>query len=268
MKAIPMFFCFILFVVSAFGQNYKADNPQSAVSGEILPVKTFAIETGFGMQINSKNNYAFNYNETLVRIGMMKLMEMTVGFKIPATLQTGVIKQHNVGFASPKLGLKVLMKEKNGGKMGLAFVGEAGINFGSKNYKDTKVLPAFRVAMDVDLSDNTNLRVNYGAEWKENRLVIDPEGNPVIDPFFVIALNLNQTINEKWMAFVEIYANVKHNNFRNDYNLNGGMVYRMKDNMQVHFAAGAGLSPKSPRGNLSVGFAGLWPEKNMNPTLE
>jgi hypothetical protein len=259
-----VFLCF----QTAFAQNYKADNPQSTISGVIIPVKTFAIETGFSMQINNKNNYAFNYNETLVRIGMMKLMEMTVGLKIPATLQTGINNQHNTGFASPKLGLKVLMKEKDGGKMGLAFVGEAGVNFGSKNFKDTKVLPAFRVAMDIDLSAKTNLRVNYGAEWKENRMVIDPEGNPVIDPFFVIALNLNQTINEHLMAFVEIYANVKHDNFRNDYNLNGGLIYRMQQNMQVHFAAGAGLSPQSPRGNVSVGFAGLWPEKNINPTIE
>ncbi|MEZ5008189.1 MAG: transporter [Chitinophagales bacterium] len=240
--------------------TYIADRPQLTTSGVILPVKTFAIETGFRANIIDQDNYSFNYNQTLVRIGMMKLMEMTVGFRVPGTLSNG---NHEIGFASPKAGLKVLMKEKGDGNMGLAFVGEAGINFGTKNFKDTKVLPAFRVAMDIDLSDKTNMRINYGAEWRENLQVLDTEGNPAIDPFFVVALNVNQQFSDKITAFVEVYANVKHNNFRNDYFLNGGLIYKMKSNVQLDFAAGAGLSPNSPRGNVQIGFSGIWPKKNI-----
>lgn len=273
MKFLPTFILLSIFAFGSFAQGnsdeaitetayvYRADRPQKATSGEIIPLKTFAIESGFGMDFRSKNNYTFNYNQTLIRVGMMKLMEMTVGFKVPATLING---KHQAGFASPKVGLKVLMKEKvDGGKMGLAFVGEAGLNFGSKNFKDTKVLPAFRVAMDVDLSDKTNMRINYGAEWRENYKIIDKEGNPVIDPFFVIALNINQAFSEKLIGFVEVFANVKHDNFRNDYLLNAGLIYKLKNNVQIDIAGGAGLSPNSPRGNLQIGFSGLWPKKNI-----
>ena len=42
--------------------TYRADRPQLATSGEILPVKTFAIESGFRVNIIDQNNYAFFYN--------------------------------------------------------------------------------------------------------------------------------------------------------------------------------------------------------------
>lgn len=241
--------------------TYRADRPQLATSGEILPVKTFAIESGFRVNIIDQNNYAFHYNQTLVRIGMMKLMEMTVGLRVPGTLMAG---KHEIGFASPKIGLKVLMKQKeDGSNMGLAFVGEAGINFGTENFKDTKVLPAFRIAMDIDLNEKTNMRINYGAEWRENRKVLDTEGNPAIDPFFIVALDINREFGDKIIGYLEVYANVKHDNFRSDYLLNGGLIYKLKSNVQLDVAAGAGLSPDSPRGVVQIGFSGVWPKKNL-----
>ncbi len=240
---------------------YRADRPQMTISGEIVPLKTIAFESGVKMDFQKENNYYFNYNKTLLRIGMMKLMEMTVGLKVPGSL---INRAHQTGFASPKLGLKVLMKKKEDGvKMGIAFIFDGSINFGTNNFKDTKFLPSFRVAADVDFSPKTNLRLNYGAEWKENRLVLDSEGNPAIDPFIILGASLNQTLNEHLIIFFEAFASLKYNNFRNDYLLNAGLIYKLKNNIQFDIAGGAGLSPKSPRGNIQIGFSGLWPKKNI-----
>ena len=262
MKFVCTFFIFLFYVNTVFAQNYKPDRPQAALSGEIVPLKTFAIETGFDFQINKKGNYSIQYNETLVRIG---LMEMTVGFKIPATLQTnGITNQHQVGFASPKLGMKVFLKQKDEeSRMGIAFIFDGSINFGSKNFKDTKILPSFRVAADVDLNEKTNLLLNYGAEWRENWLVIDPEGNPVIDPFIVLAGSISHTFKDKHVLFIGVNASVKYNNFRSDYFAQSGYMLKLKNNMQLDIAASAGLSPKSPRAILQLGFSGIWPKKNL-----
>lgn len=265
MKTISIICICLVFINSSFAQSYKSDRPQTAISGEIVPIKTFAIETGFDFQINKKGNYSIQYNETLVRIGMMKLMEMTVGFKIPATLQTnGITNQHQVGFASPKLGMKVFLKQKDENtRMGIAFIFDGSINFGSKDFKDTKILPSFRVAADVDLNEKTNLLLNYGAEWRENWLVIDPEGNPVIDPFIVLAGSISHTFKDKHILFVGVNASVKYNNFRSNYFAQSGYMLKLKNNMQLDVAASAGLSPKSPRAILQLGFSGVWPKKNM-----
>jgi len=259
-------FCFKTIIA----QTYKADRPQAAFSSEIVPLKTFAVETGFSVRLNNAHNYAFNYNETNIRIGMMKLMEMTVGFKVPGTLATSTHpNQHAIGIASPKLGLKVLMKKKEEGvKMGIAFIFDGSINFGTNNFKDAKILPSFRVAADVDFNEKTNLLLNYGAAWLENRLVIDPEGNPVIDPFIVLAGSLSHRFTDQHVLFFGINATIKYNNFRSDYFATGGYIFKLKDNMQIDISASAGLSPNSPRGIINIGFAGCWPKRNLNVPLE
>lgn len=241
---------------------YKPDLAQMTISGEIVPIKTVAVESRFLEEIIEKDNYAFNLNETLIRIGMMELMEMTVGFRVPATLING---QSNFGMASPKLGLKVFLKRKSiDSKMGIIFAFDGSINFGTEDFKDTKILPSFRVAADVDFSSKTNLRLNYGAAWKENRLVLDPEGNPVIDPFIELAGSINQKLGKRVILYVEVAASLKYNNFRSSYFLNTGLQIPVKKNVFVHVGGGAGLSPDSPRGSVQVGFSGLWPKKNLS----
>ena len=258
-------FCIILqfttFFNDVFAQEYRADRPQLTLSGDIVPIKTFAVESGFRSYIVDKNEYEFNYNQTWIRIGMMKLMEMTIGIRVPATIMNA---QHEIGLASPKLGLKVFLKQKEAGvKMGIAFIFEGSINFGTDNFKDAKFLPSFRVAADVDFNESTNLRLNYGAEWRENRKIIDPEGNPVIDPFIVLAANLNQDFGEKVTGFVEVFISFKYNDIKSDYIFNGGLIIKPKNNFHIDLSAGAGLSPESPRGIVQVGLSGLWPKRNI-----
>jgi len=253
-----------------YSQNYSIDRPQFAISGEIIPVKTFAIESGTEVEFLRSGHYNFNYKDLTVRISMLKLMEMYFGFTVPATLipkSPGSDEMvHNAGFASPKAGVKIIMKEKEEGvRMGLAFIGDASLNFGSKDFRDTKILPSFKIAMDIDWTDRTNMRVNYGIVWLENKAVIDTEGNPAIDPFVLVALGLNRRLNNKLSLFGEFFAQVKYNNFRSSYFAAGGLIIHVKENVQLDISGGAGLSPKSSRGFIKLGWGGLWPVKNLTP---
>lgn len=259
-----------LLTTPGIAQDYRADRPLYSISAEIVPVKTFAPECGHSATFISSGQYRFQYADLQVRIGMMKLMEMTVALESPALLtRSGGNLRHSAGLASPKLGLKILMKEKEPGtKMGLAFSGGASFNIGSKNFRNTKILPSFRIGMDIDWSAKTNMRINYGVVWMENRKVIDPEGNPVIDPFMTVSAAVIQEVHPKLSVFGEIYALVKYDNFRSDYQAHTGLLIAVKPDVQLDISGGAGLSPASSRGFVSIGFAGLWPAKNRMPTAE
>ena len=265
----------IFIVVSIFsstGQSYRPERPHVARSGYVLPINTFSLEFGSDVEVIDADHLGVNHAQLDLRIGMMKLMEMTFGFSLPGRWQPvddPVVRSNGheyiVGFASPKLGVKLTMKEKEeASKMAMAFFGSASLNLGSKRFKDTKVLPAFSVAMDIDWNERTNMRVNYGVVWKENNLVFDPEGNPVIDPFVLVALNVNGRLNDKLSMFGEFHALVKHNNFKSGYYMSGGWIVHLKDNVQLDISGGAGLSPESSLGMARIGFSGLWPKKNIS----
>ncbi len=258
---------FFFFINYAFSQVYKADRPHQIITGEIIPEKTFAVESGISALIMDKNNYSFNYNTTHLRLGMMPLMEMTASFSIPA-IYFKPTKYHNAGIASPRIGAKIYMKQKSeDSKSSLIFFFDASVNIGTNDFKDSKVLPQFRVAMDIDVNERTNLILNYGLRWLENQAIIDEEDNPAIDHFLVAGGMISNEVKEKLKLFAEFIAQVKHNDLKQDYRINGGFIYNLKDNIQIDFSAGAGLSPNSSRGNINIGFAGLWPKKNI-PNLE
>jgi hypothetical protein len=262
----------LFFLVTAVrytdAQGYRPDRPYAAKSGYITPVKTFSWEHGSVVEIIDRNNFAFDHIDLNVRIGMMKLMEMSLGISVPAirdpVLENNDNKPYKIGFASPRLGIKVAMKEKEDqGRMAMAFFGQAGLNFGSEDFKDTKILPAFSIAMDIDWNERTNMRVNYGMIWLENRSVIDPEDNPVIDPYIHVAVDVTGRINDRLAVFGEIFGRVKYNNFRSGYYAAFGTVLHLQDNAQLDISGGAGLSPESSRGFVQIGFSGLWPKKNI-----
>ena len=65
------------------------------------------------IEIVEKDQLAFNHAALNVRIGMMKLMEMSFGLSVPARLnKSGGNTVYTSGFASPELGVKITMKEK------------------------------------------------------------------------------------------------------------------------------------------------------------
>lgn len=254
----------IVIATPVSAQEVRFDRPLESISADILPVKTIAVESGLAFEYMNSKAFSYRTPDIQARIGMMKLMEMTVGLQVKG-IRSSVngSTSNRVGFVSPVLGLKVTMKEREASKIGIAFSGGASLNFGSKQFKDTKILPNFKVAMDVNWNERANTRINYGIAWQENRKVIDPEGKPVIDPFILVALSTIGTITEKLALFGEFSALVKHDNFRSDYFLGGGLLVRSSNDMQFDLSGRAGLSPQSPRFEFRLGFSGIWPKKNI-----
>ncbi|MCP4120918.1 MAG: hypothetical protein GY751_04125 [Bacteroidetes bacterium] len=241
------------------------DRPMYSFSANVLKLKTFSIETGSAALIADKNTYLFDYQSIKVRFATLKTMEMFVQVRVPGLYQrTDGGNKHRIGLASPATGAKIIMKRKEGEeKMGMAFLGSVTANFGTKEFKNTKLLPQFRIAMDIDWNEKTNMRVNYGVIWLENKSIIDPEDNPVVDPYVTVSTSVCHQVKPKLDIFGEFYALVKFNNFRQDYVLNGGFVIHVKENVQLDISGGAGLSPNSPRGVVNIGFGGIWPKKNL-----
>jgi len=242
------------------------DRPMYSLSANVLKVKTFAVEAGYTATIIDKNTFLFDYQSLKVRFATLKTMEMFVQVRVPGLYYKNIEdgKKHQSGFASPATGLKIIMKQKEGdAKMGMAFMGSVTANFGSRAFKNTKLLPQFRIAMDIDWNEKTNMRVNYGVIWLENKNLIDPEDNPVVDPFISVSTSISHSVRPKLDLFAEFFGLMKFNNFRQDYVLNGGFIIHVKENVQLDISGGAGLSPDSPRGLLKIGFGGIWPKKNL-----
>ena len=241
------------------------DRPIYSISANVMGLKTFAIEAGNAVSIIDKNAYVFDYQSIKIRFATLNTMEMFVSARIPALYyKDDGEKVHRTGIASPSTGLKIIMKrKKEDTKMGMAFLGSVTANFGSKEFKNAKLLPQFRIAMDVDWNEKTNQRVNYGVIWLENRDLLDPQDNPVIDPYITVSTSISHAVKPKLTLFAEIFALLKFDDFTQDYFAQGGLIIHVRDNVQLDISGGAGLSPESPRGILQIGFGGIWPKKNL-----
>lgn len=256
--------------LSATAQQRGIDRPFYAISGYVLQQKTFAVESGFRATVVNRDAYQFEYQSLKVRFATLNTMEMFVALRVPATVFRGPGGTvHRSGFASPATGLKIIMKKKEEGqRMGMAFMGMVETNFGSKDFRNTKLLPQFRIAMDIDWNERTNMRVNYGVQWQENPAVTDAESNPAIDPYITVALSTAGRVSDKLTVFGEAAMLVKYNDFSQAYYLNGGLIVHLRDNVQLDISGGAGLSPDSPRGLVQIGFGGIWPKKNLAGPVE
>jgi len=219
-------------------QEMITDRPDATESPNTVPLKSIQIETG-GLFVSNKNQgiktELWNYNNTLIRFGILKNLELRLAFAVSETregLNNEDLKVVASGFSPLVLGAKVAITEEKGLLPDIGLMIHMSFPFlASEDYKPETTGVSFRFAFAHTLSEKSSLSYNLGARWGDD----SPEAA------YIYTISYGYSITEKIGAYAEIYGNFPEDSSSN-HSWDAGLTYLIKHNLQLDATIGSGLS--------------------------
>ena len=226
----------ILFIVLGFSQeeNIVTDYPGQATGSSVIPKKRFQIETG--ASFNFSNPVLYNIPGLILRYGINKNVE--VRYEGGNFLQTaGKPKIDNA------LGTKIILINKHSIQIALIHLFTES-SFTDKFYFGTRTFFFMLFNLwKLSIYNNVGYSVVLSGEEKA---------------FYVLGTSVS--ITNDFSLFGEIYNDVINGKYTTP-NINGGLTYRIKKNMEVGLWSGYEITSKLNYAGLSVGIYPVRKEK-------
>ena len=226
----------MLFISDYAFAQISTDRPDQTESSLVLPKGTIQIESGF---VSNKNEYIFP--NTLFRVGVFK--------KVEFRFNTNYIINKNVKFGEEKLssfsdleiGTKIQIYNSEISKTSIAFLTHLSIPSANKYYSNNTTGLLSRILISHELNNNFDIGYNIGYDkFKNEKGVI------------VYTVALGKGINN-WGIYCELYGNISDS--QSDLYFDGGLVYLLKDNLQLDVSYGAGINNTSNYFSAGVSWA-------------
>jgi hypothetical protein len=249
--SVLLFFSFI----HSKAQELVTDRPDQTESAEVVPLRMLQAETGFmlgGDSNGETKSQSLAYNSTLFRYGLLKNMELRLGFEYLGD-KTRIINTDSVnttsGFAPLYTGLKIKVRDEEGWRPSVAFIGALVLPFtAAGSYKPGNTGAEMILAFSNTLTDHLSLGYNLGAIW---------DGKTAA-PHYLYSVSLGINISEKMDAFVESYGNIPANG--DVQNLaDAGLTLKVKPDFQLDLSSGIGITRNAPDYFISFGFTYRFP---------
>jgi len=252
---------FLLIIVSFVSQNLVAQNnnestemitdrPDATESPNTVPLKSLQIETGGfyeSFEENKIKTETYGYNTTLFRYGVLKNLELRVGFnfeEIKTTVNGNELENVFSGFSPLLLGAKVAITEEKGLLPQIGVLGHLMLPFLAANdfHPETTGID-FRFSFAYTLSEKSSIGYNLGAQW----------GNDSSETAYIYTLSYGYSISNSVGVYTEIYGDLPEDSRANHY-WDAGLTYSIKNNLQVDATVGSSIT-KGQDIFLSVGVS-------------
>ncbi len=219
-------------------QDMITDRPDATESPNTVPFKMFQIETG-GLYISNTDQDVktelFNYNNTLLRYGLLKGFELRLAWAISETrekYENEVYKITGSGFAPLVLGAKVEIAEEKGLLPDIGMMVHVSLPFlASTDYKPETTGVSFRFAFAHTINEKSGISYNLGARWVDDNSEVT----------YIYTISYGYSITEKISAYGEVYGNFPVND-RANHSCDAGLTYLIKNNLQVDATIGTGFT--------------------------
>ncbi|PHS67056.1 MAG: hypothetical protein COB12_04880 [Flavobacterium sp.] len=214
------------------------DRPDATESPKTVPLKSVQIETGAFYLSNKDQGIKtelWNYNNTLIRYGILKNLELRLAFAISETregLKNEDLKVVASGFSPLVLGAKVAITEEKGLLPDIGLMIHLALPFlASEDYKPETTGVSFRFAFAHTINKKSSLSYNLGARWGEENL----------GATYIYTLSYGYSITNKIGAYAEVYGNFPEDSSPN-HSWDAGLTYLLKYNFQLDATIGSGFS--------------------------
>ena len=239
--------CIFLFLYNVKAQETETlgilitDRPDATESPTVIPRGFLQIETGgfyekgedSGLKIEN-----YTYNTTLLRYGLLKNVELRVGWDISKTEFSSELADDNPDFLSlngfsPLLtGVKIGIAEEKGWLPEIGFLGHIYLPFtASSDYKPETTGVDFRFSFAHTLSNKSAIAYNLGAAWRDD----SPEAN------YEYTIAYGYSITDNFGIYTELYGDFPENNKANHL-WDAGITYLITDNLQLDATVGSGIT--------------------------
>ena len=230
----------ILIVFSlSFANNFaqiSTDRPDQTEGTHVLKNGDFQIESGwtFNSDGGSLNN--------LLRIGTFKGIELRLNTNLTSVKSFDEIDNPSgTKLSSLEIGAKFNLLNKTSSSTKVSLLTHLALGVG--DYNNEGILS--RLLFSHDLSESFQLAYNLGYnKYFENNSEVNSTG------IFVYSLVLSKSFGPLG-TFIEVFGNSGSNQAQSNWDL--GLTYLIKDNLQVDFSYGKGIS--NELSYLSIGAA-------------
>ena len=235
----------LLVAFSISAQNEKetlgaliTDRPDATESPSTIPVGFIQVETGAFYESFKEGNIKtedFTFNTTLVRLGLLKNLELRIGWDfVEGATKVNGTKINNVtsGFNPLLFGAKIAIAEEKGCFPEMGFISHIFLPFtASRDYKPETTGVDFRFSFAHTLSETSSLSYNLGAQW----------GDDSSEAAYIYTLAYGQSITAKLGAYVELYGDLPENNKANHL-WDAGLTYLISDSVQLDATVGSSIT--------------------------
>lgn len=254
-------FLVVLFATfnACFGQTtsneIETDRPGIGQSAYTMEKYQLQLECGVNYEWNTRtiSNVIEDlaYGEIYLRYGLFKNLEVRLSSSYLSDKDylkntNGSKSQSRMkGFLPFSLGLKSTFCKAQGIRPKTAVLATVGIPFAaSSTYQLSRFSLSCIIPMEWNLQENGLLTVNAG---------VYSDGSTPRTYFFGSA-SYDYSIRNKWTIFLELYSNY-NDQTNGQLATDAGLVYKMKQNLQVDVSYGYGISKNSPNGFVNAGLS-------------
>lgn len=245
-------FLFIL-VKQGYAQEQEEDieristgRPDQTQGTTVVPKSTLQIETGFLYEKNTAQDQevkAHAYPTVSLRYGLLETLELRIG----GSFQDSVIRERNSyrktnGFGPLGAGFRLYLWEGAGILPQAAFTGTVSLPIGSSSmtsgYADTELRLGFTNTVTPDLSLTYTLGYGWVQEGAETKYAFKVSGD----------------LSYRVAVYAEVYG-TKAEESRAVHQADAGVLYIVRQNMQLDAAVGIALSRPAPDLFITTGFS-------------
>jgi hypothetical protein len=232
-------------VESAVAEPIVTDRPDVTESSAVVERGLVQVEAGYTLVHFEQGQEELDVSSlpaTLVRVGLVRGIELRfdwLGYVNESRKENGT-RTEDSGAGGSAVGLKLALREEQGGAPQLALIADATLPSGSRSLRAERIDPALRLAASHTLSERLGLGYNVGLGALS---VEDAGGDLDTHGLASYSVALGTGWGEKWATFVEIFGAVPTSGPGGPAHLlDGGATYLVSDTVQLDVSAGLGLS--------------------------
>ncbi len=214
------------------------DRPDATEAPSTVPLGTLQIETGAfytSFEKESIKQEVLAYNTTLLRYGILKNLELRLGwnFEEGRTSFNGAQLDNISSGLSPLLaGVKINITEENGAMPTIGLIGHIFLPFSAAtDYRPETTGVDFRFAFDHTLSEKSTIAYNIGAQW----------GNDSPEAAYIYTVAYGYSMTDKLGFYAELYGDFPEDNKANHL-WDAGVTYLVKNNLQLDATIGTSIT--------------------------
>ena len=199
-----------------------ADRPGFSWDAEVLPLHKISWENGFAYESSPDGARTLTLNNTIVRYGIFKNMELRVGTDF-LMFNDGQVAESTFGIAPLTIGTKLKVYESSNWLPSIGLLAEfKSPHVGSKELLPLHPAPSMYIMFSHDINSCFSLCYNAGLEW-------DGE---TATPTTFLALALGFNITDNIGTFIETY-NYLHPEEANQYMTEFGLTWMSSRKVQL-----------------------------------
>ena len=224
-----------------------SDRPNFTQAATVVPYRTLQLETGLGYEKNNSDNEQtrnYLYPTTLIRVGILKKVELRVNFDFEQANQTPVTSANSLGretkargFDNVQVGTKIALFKTKGVIPDIGFLAYLTLPVGLKEYRPPHAAPSLQLLFNSHFSNKVELQYNFGYRKHQE------EGDYLVQLLY--SASAIGHITEKLQGFAEFQAYKTHQQAAEN-SVAGGFMYKLLPNLQLDVLGGLGVSEKAP----------------------